>query len=511
VDKALSGHPAAVRPPSSERRRDGGLLASDWTVAILLLAYAIAMRVVTWGDPNFFVDDSFYLLVGQRMHDGFIPYVDIWDRKPFGLFAVYYLIAGLSRQVAAYQITGMLFATSAAFAIHRMVSSLTSRQGGVLAAIAYLCLMCTFDGVNGQAPVFYNTLIAWSAWCVLSELDRLEQGRIGWKIWTAMALCGLAITIKQTSLFESAFFGIFVLFKLRQAGRSPRQIAPPAVAMALIGALPTLAIAAAYALSGHWHEYWTAMVHANLDKPSLGVSFTLKWVWAISGRIVLIAGIVIWSVRRGVPYGREREFLIGWLCAALIGFVIIPNFFLHYVLPLLVPFSVFAGYLYARPDIGRIWLAATLCFNWIWYNPLAIDATRKSVAAMDRLAAMVRDHDGGGGLFVFDGPPYLYAMTGKKFLSPLVFPHHFNHLVERNASHIATQPELARVLAGGPGIIIDSPYPRNFPPNWDSVYAVKAYEARHCRLLGTVKVWEMGFGDDLVVYGDCRPGGLQRP
>ena len=73
VDKALSGHPVAIRLPSSERRKDGGLLASDWTVAILLLAYAIAMRVVTWGDPNFFVDDSFYLLVGQRMHDGLIP------------------------------------------------------------------------------------------------------------------------------------------------------------------------------------------------------------------------------------------------------------------------------------------------------------------------------------------------------------------------------------------------------------------------------------------------------
>ena len=34
-------------------------------------------------------DEQFYLLVGDRMLHGLLPYVDVWDRKPVGLFLVY--------------------------------------------------------------------------------------------------------------------------------------------------------------------------------------------------------------------------------------------------------------------------------------------------------------------------------------------------------------------------------------------------------------------------------------
>ena len=492
--------PAAIPAPAAR-----AWWRSEAAVVLLFTAYAAAMHVATWGDTNYFVDDTFYALVGQRMHDGLLPYVDVWDRKPFGLFAIYWLIAGVSRSIVAYQIAGLAFSVAAAVAVCRIAALFTNRQGGVLAGIAYLCLMCTFDGVNGQSPVFYNALIAWAVWCVASELDQLARGQAGPRIMAAMALCGLAITIKQTTLFEGAFLGLYVLHALRRAGVAPARIARQAALMALLGAAPTLAIAAAYAAGGHWHEYWNAMVTANLHKRSEGWALTLGWIRAMAVRIVLIAGIAAWALRRGITKGQTRGFLAGWTAAALVGFLSVPNFFIHYALPLMVPFSVLAAFLFALPGKGRIWFAATLCFYWLWYNPLDFGWTRQSRAAMAELAELVERHDGGGGLFVYDGPPYLYALTGKPFLSPLVFPHHFNHLIEKDTSHLATAAELDRILARHPGVVVLSLYPRNAPVNEQSYAAVRRYIHGNCRLVGQVTVLEMQTRSPIVVYGDCAP------
>ena len=55
-------------------------------VAALLLCLAVAARWQTFGNPVLGYDEQFYLLVGDRMLHGALPYVDIFDRKPIGLF-----------------------------------------------------------------------------------------------------------------------------------------------------------------------------------------------------------------------------------------------------------------------------------------------------------------------------------------------------------------------------------------------------------------------------------------
>ena len=49
----------------------------------------IAARAQTFGNPVIGFDEQFYLLVGDRMIHGAIPFVDIFDRKPIGLFLIY--------------------------------------------------------------------------------------------------------------------------------------------------------------------------------------------------------------------------------------------------------------------------------------------------------------------------------------------------------------------------------------------------------------------------------------
>jgi hypothetical protein len=232
-----------------------------WFGAIVLLA-ALALRASTFGDPNLHVDETFYQTVGIAMHEQHaVPYVDVWDRKPWGLFFLYYVIAAISYAPIAYQLAATCFAAATAWVIGRIACVWNRTQGGVLAGIAYLLWLEQEQGFGGQSPVFYNLFVAAAVLLVLRALPDLREGRAGRSTFLAMLLCGCAITIKQTSLFEGAFLGLYAAFALWHSPMPRRSVLATIAAWALIGAAPTLAIAAWYWWEGYWSIYWHAMSH----------------------------------------------------------------------------------------------------------------------------------------------------------------------------------------------------------------------------------------------------------
>ena len=126
--------PEAVVP--SKRAYRGRPLAIETVVAtrlriVLLLAlFAIATRMQIYGNPIADTDEGFYLLVGERMLHGVLPYVGIWDRKPFGLFLLYAGMRSLGGDgVIAYQLTGTLFAFLTALSVSRIAAACRVSSG----------------------------------------------------------------------------------------------------------------------------------------------------------------------------------------------------------------------------------------------------------------------------------------------------------------------------------------------------------------------------------------------
>src|SRR6202012_91450 len=113
----------------------------------------------TFGDPIAQIDEEFYLLVGDRMlHDHVLPYIDIWDRKPVGLFLLFAAIRLLPGDgILAYQIVATVFAAATAWIIAATARRIgANREGGLAAAGVYLLLLSLLGGRGGQTPVFYN-------------------------------------------------------------------------------------------------------------------------------------------------------------------------------------------------------------------------------------------------------------------------------------------------------------------------------------------------------------------
>jgi hypothetical protein len=481
-------------------------------LAILLLV-ALVLRGDTFGDPNLHGDEVFYQTVGIAMHHGALPYVDIWDRKPFGLFALYWLIAAISEAPLAYQLAATLFAMGTAWCIALIAAELQAQArpqshpreavsvGGLLAGIAYLLWLAPLQGFGGQSPVFYNLFIAAAALLVIGALPALRAGRAPGSVAWAMLLAGAGITIKTTALVEAAFLGLCCAITLWRSGVGTPTTLRRAVLWAAIGAAPALTIAATYWAIGHWPEYWHAMVTANLSKPPNWPTARLR-----AGIMLMFLAPILAIAAFGLVdrHAAGRGFMLGWIAAAVGGVVAMPNFYLHYALPLVVPLCVAAGPFLARgawgvgAAVGLAVISASLA------PPFQYAHTARSRAAIDKLETAVREHIGDGPLLIYDGPPQLYLRTGQRFITPLVFPTHLSHLIEKDVSHLSTLAETERALAQRPGAVVMAVTIRNGPVNEETHALVLAYVGRHCRPVVVVQTPERMRTDLIAVWGDCR-------
>lgn len=476
-------------------------LGNPWVRLAILLTVALVLRCDTFGDPNLDDDDTFYQAVGIAMQHGALPYVDVWDRKPFGLFAIYWAIAGISAAPIAYQLAATLFAAGTAAAIAAIGARWTRPAGGLLAGLCYLLWLAPTQGYGGQTPLFYNLFVAVAALLVIRAEPALRRGEIPRSALAAMMLAGCAITIKTTAVFEAAFLGLFAVWHLSRSGRGPGTVLRHAALYALLGSLPTLLIAAGYHVSGFGAEFWHAMVVSNLSKPlpdffAMGVRALIMFAY--------LSPLLILAVFGFMERGRGRSLAALWLVAGLVGLLSVPRFYMHYALPLLVPLCVAAIPFLDRRGLG-VGATGIIAGLSLWLAPpFQFAATAKSKLAIDRLAEAVLRHAGDGPLMIYDGPPELYHLTGHDLVTPLTFYAHLSDLAEKDVSHLSTLAETRRVLALRPGAVVIANPIRSGPVNLETYRLVRGYTAGNCRLVTREMAYERNNSYPIEVWGDCR-------
>lgn len=484
------------------RIRVGRGLRNPWVRFAILLVVALLLRCDTFGDPNLDDDDTFYYSVGIAMHHGALPYVDVWDRKPFGLFAIYFLIAGISPSPIAYQIAASVFAAATGAVIAAIAARWTRPLGGLLAGICYLLWQAPMQGFGGQTPVFYNLFTASAALLLIRSLPQLERGLLGRDAVLAMLVAGCAVTIKTTALFEASFIALFAVWTVARSGQGSALTVRHAALYAVIGAAPSVLIGAAYWLGGHGYEFWHAVVVSNLRKPppdffSMGMRALIMFSYLAPLLILAIFGLM--DAER-----RNRRFMTLWLLAAVLGLVSVPRFYMHYALPLLVPLCVAASPFLARKKVG---LAATAIVAGLslWLTPpWQFGANEQSRRAINRLAIAIRPHLSRGPLFVYDGPPQLYALSGQPLITPLTFYAHLSDRAEKDVSHLSTLGETRRVLSLRPGVVVVTRPLRSGPVNLETYREVQTYIAANCRLIAAETAYERLLSYRVEVWGDCR-------
>jgi 4-amino-4-deoxy-L-arabinose transferase-like glycosyltransferase len=426
--------------------------------ALIILLVAIATRIVTFGNPTVILDDQFYLLVGDAMRHGAWPYIDIWDRKPIGLFLLFAGIAELGGgSILVMQIVATLFAAATALVIRRIARLFVVGEPALLAAVTYLVVLPLLGGQSAQSPVFYNLFIASAGWLLLSSAARPDAA-IARNAGVAMLLCGLAMSVKPVAVVEGAAFGLCFLWLLVRRGSDFTKLAFVAIAMMAVALLPIVLPYFFYAMAGERAR--DAFVYANFvsifQKEGFGFMAKLAglgFFLLFSLPLLVLAAIGIrecWGKRR---HDIRAQLLLIWLVAALLGYVAVPHFFDHYALPMVVPLSIAAAFAFARPS-GRLYAAGLFLFCLIQGAVVDLGGNRARHAEFNRLSARIDEARQGGCLYLADGPTWLYQSTGACRLTPYLFPDHLNLYVERGAVGLDTGRELSRILARRPAVVV---------------------------------------------------------
>lgn len=492
VDHAPVRAPSHVVPPGKSA-----------LLAILIIVAAVVLeRLPTIAFAYLNVDESAYLAIGEALLRGALPYVDIIDRKPVGLYLIYAAAVALFRDpIIGARVLGLIATSLSAWLIVRMARRFarTSWPTATLAAVFFSCYAILYGGDAAQYNVFVMPFVAAAAVLVLAADEHLRHGAAPSPLMlgTAGLLLGLAMQIKYTAGFESVGFGCWLIaVGWRQRGllgsRGLRRLGGGLGLMIVGGVLPTAVAAAAYWRVGHIDAFVFYNFTVNFIRPPTDYTTSLL-LGRIGMSLAVAMPLAILSVRyaalqrRSAPQGRQGAtdaVLVVWMLSGLFGALVQRQPYLHYFYAVVPPLAIWAAQALGN---GGFNLRAQVCACAFLILPLAeyaagwaYEIRDHGSANLPRTIAQDLRHEDVRSLYVFNYFGVLYHLSGLPSPTRYTLPTHLLRDLEAASFQFDARAELGRILAEHPEVIVVTrPYAANIAPDRIELLNV-ALEADYC-------------------------------
>ena len=431
---------------------------AQWRPALLpiaiIAAVAVLSRAIWFGDPAAEPDEQLYSLIGARMLQGALPYVDLWDRKPFGLFLLFAFAHALGGPgPLAYQLLATVFAAIGGWQVCLLASDLGDRWTAIGAGVLYPLLIYAYGSFSGQSEVFFLPFILGA----LINVRRMRDCRPERRALHAMLLAGAALQIKYSVLPQCLFLGLAALWHFRE--QMPRRIMALAARLALAGLAPTLVVVCFYASQHALDAFFYANFVSIFERaPAQSGRLPSEHLPALLPMMAMAGGGLYLTLRNGA--GRDAtsfRLVMGWSVSILASIYMLSTVYLYYFAAF-VPAAILLALplLSVRNALRWAPLALVTAAAFALLNlPRHWHMTRQGRHELAVMASELRPYvDKRHCLFVFDGPTTLYRMTASCLPSRFVYPDHLNNPLERFALGVSQEGEVARIFAGHPGAVV---------------------------------------------------------
>jgi Dolichyl-phosphate-mannose-protein mannosyltransferase len=488
-----------------------GLIARP-AVWLAIAAYVIFVRLPSLPPSSIDPDESMFILMGRELLHGRLPYVDIFDNKPFGIPALFALaLAIFGQSVVAARLLGTACVIATALLLRAIALTIGLQQAPAFAvAILYAAFSTQVDGLATTSEILLAPFTAAAVFVLARNMhgEQTVQRRAA-----AMSLAGiwfgLALWIKYVpAVTAAALFGGLVLTWLVCRKISFVGACILALVFGMACVLPTALTGIFYTLSGHWVDFWYAnfgYMPAYVGQPALmqGIKIVAEQavmqLWPLLG--LAAAGVVVALMPRVSEGGIDRAGAIGavlWLVAEVIASIAPMHFFDHYFLLLLPPLALLAGLALQYATIHWIQSGArhaaapiiAICIGFMPIMDVVHSMTRDWLNlgepdAIRRIAALIRsDSDPHPTLWIASTAPIIiYFEAGLPLPTRYPFA---SHLVSRQhwLTAMDSTAEIQRLLHERPTFLVIDRH------NWQEVRSdvqpiIGEALARDYRLVGT--------------------------
>jgi len=322
--------------------------------AILLLF--ILLRLPTLYEP-FGRDQGIFATIASGLLQGKIPYRDLWDHKPPGIYFLYALaFKVLGREMRSISLLDGLYTLFTLLFFFKLAKELFNRRVAYLSTFLFAILASGifFLGWWGRGqPEVFLLLPVLGLIYLLKPVAGEEKSLFSF--FFAGILGGIALSLK-TTIFPLMFLCSF--FLLIEDGMSTRGIKKGIVKILLfssgviIALLPFLIF---FGMNTAWGEFFYSNVTFNLAahtnhpydlaflkkfKDNFGVIGTrIHFLWST---IILLALYGFVRVTRDVQ--KERALLILWIVGTILSICIGWWLFYYHFIILIPPLALFASY-----------------------------------------------------------------------------------------------------------------------------------------------------------------------
>ncbi len=420
----------------------------------------IALRAIWWGDPAVDFDEQLYSHVGAGMLEGEWPYIDNWDRKPFGLFAVFAMAHSLfGAGPEAFQTMAAVAALVCAWLCYAIARDLTGILTSAGAAILIQILLSVYGARSGQAEIFFLPFMLGMVYL----LRDARRARFNMRVVVAMLLGGIALQIKYTVLPQCVALGCYALYQYHRQGNVLGAIALRASFYAALGVLPTALVGAFYVSLGQWDAWWFANFESFFLRKPAGRFATHVWMFGLP-LLLLMAGGWYGAVRLIRPDNRETYLLVSLWIIACLASVLLPGTIYFYYLAALAPGAVLVAIplidargpmRWLHPLILPVVALIALAPHQRWVE------ARVSAEAVELMAKAIAPHVDreGACLYIHDGPTALYEASGSCTPSRFLYPDHLNNGLEIGAIGVDQAAEVRQILEVPPPVIVTASRP----------------------------------------------------
>lgn len=305
-----------------------------------ILGVTLACRLPTISVLAFDWDESTFILMGQDLLDGHLPFTHLWDIKPplaFVFYALCLLVGGQS--VVAVKIGGMLLVALSAYAVMRAHQELLDGRGASLLTAVFFVILASNPSWAGPAVMSEHVALLPLSFVIYLVL----RGGATPAYYAALGgLLGMLPLIRLNLAYCAVIVAVY-LFALLWRRKNLRGSTAGALLAGLL--LPSLVLAGVYGAAGHLGLLYTGMIQASLSYADAhgplavaGALLTVIWEDARTFNLLiwgaaLLAPALVW--RNPAFTGRRKALLVKFAALGLglfASLVMGGQFYHHYLL-----------------------------------------------------------------------------------------------------------------------------------------------------------------------------------